>query len=40
MVGGRAKRKDYDNGRYPQLKWTTVQALLAAHLAQPRSAKK
>lgn len=40
MVGGLAKRKDYDNGRYPPLRWTTVEALLAAHLAQSPSAKK
>jgi nucleoside-diphosphate-sugar epimerase len=33
MAGGLAKRKDYDNARYPQLHWTTVQELLAAHLS-------
>jgi nucleoside-diphosphate-sugar epimerase len=39
MVGGLAKRKDYDNARYPQLRWTTVRELLAAHLAQAAQGK-
>lgn len=34
MAGGLAKRTTYDNGRYPQLQWTTVRDLLAAHLAK------
>ncbi len=34
MFSGRAKLEPLDNARYPDLHWTTVRDVLAAHTAQ------
>jgi nucleoside-diphosphate-sugar epimerase len=35
MAGGRAKLTPLDNDRYPELRWTTVREVLAAHHGRP-----
>ncbi len=34
MLDGRAKMKDTDNSRYPDIQWTTVKDVLSAHMHQ------
>jgi hypothetical protein len=37
MFGGHVKLAPLDNARFPELRWTPVRAVLAAHVAPPEA---